>query len=63
LSNEALAELPNWMLWRFDLKDIPADFRPYTAEEVGQLRSRPLHGETSRLRRRLLQQAGASPSP
>jgi hypothetical protein len=32
----------NWMLDRFGKDDLPADFVPYTAEEVGTLRKTPL---------------------
>ena len=37
-----LAELINWMLYRFSADDVPADFEPYTAEEVGRYRQEPL---------------------
>ena len=42
LADRELAELLNWMLLEFSPGLIPADFRPYTAEEVRPLRSRPL---------------------
>jgi hypothetical protein len=42
LPDEALAELLVWMLRRFDPAGVPPDFAPYTAEEVGPLRARPL---------------------
>jgi mono/diheme cytochrome c family protein len=57
LSSVDLAEVVNWMLWRFDRAHVPADFRPYTAEEIARLRQTPLHIEASQLRRKLLQQA------
>ncbi|MDE2304908.1 MAG: cytochrome C [Gammaproteobacteria bacterium] len=41
LDNRRLASVVNWMLWRFDPADLPADFRPFTAEELGRMRSRP----------------------
>jgi hypothetical protein len=56
LPDAELAELLNWMLWRFDGADLDAQFRPYTAEEVGALRSRPLRTEASRVRAQLLAQ-------
>ncbi len=59
LPNAELAELMNWMLWRFDPQHLPADFRPFTAEEVGALRARPLRLEAAAMRAELLQQAGA----
>ena len=34
LSNSDLAEVMNWMLWRFDKEHLPADFQPYTAAEI-----------------------------
>src|SRR6202051_2067067 len=42
LSNADLSELMNWMLWRFDKEHVPADFQPFTAAELGRLRSSPL---------------------
>lgn len=40
--DDELAELINWMLYRFSADDVPADFEPYTAEEVGRYRQEPL---------------------
>ena len=40
LSNADLSEVMNWMLWRFDKEHLPANFQPYTAAEIGQLRAR-----------------------
>ena len=40
--DDELAELMNWMLHRFSAEDLPADFEPYTAEEVGRYRQEPL---------------------
>lgn len=54
LPDAELAELLNWMLWRFDSADLGAQFRPYTAEEIGALRSHPLRTEASRVRAQLL---------
>ena len=48
LDDAALAAVLNWMLDRFDRADIPADFRPYTPEEVGRLRADPLTDVTTR---------------
>jgi mono/diheme cytochrome c family protein len=42
LSNADLAALLDWLLRRFDPAHVPADLAPYTAEEVGALRARPL---------------------
>ncbi|HIE1843230.1 c-type cytochrome [Pseudomonas aeruginosa] len=38
LNDKDLAEMLNWMLIRFGSDQLPADFKPYTADEVGQLR-------------------------
>jgi mono/diheme cytochrome c family protein len=42
LTDTALAEVLNWMLWELSSTQIPAQFSPYTAAEVGPLRARPL---------------------
>jgi cytochrome c553 len=57
LGDADLAEVMNWMLYRFDRSHVPANFQPYTAEEIGRLRLTPLHIDTSKLRNKLLQQA------
>ena len=57
LGDADLAEVMNWMLYRFDRPHVPANFQPYTAEEVGRLRQTPLHIEASKVRNKLLQQA------
>ena len=63
LSSADLSEVMNWMLWRFDKEHLPADFRPYSAEEIAQLRSSPLRLEASRLRAELLAKADESAAP
>ncbi len=63
LSNADLAELVNWMLWRFDRQNLPATFEPYTAAEIGQLRAQPLRLEASQMRSDLLNKALASGPP
>ena len=42
LSDTALAEVLNWMLPQLSPRQVPADFQPYTAAEVGRLRAHPL---------------------
>ena len=42
LDDAALAAVLNWMLERFGKPDVPPDFRPYGAAEVGALRQKPL---------------------
>jgi hypothetical protein len=60
LSDAQLSEVLNWMLWRFDAQDVPADFVPFTAAEVGKFRRRPLRLEASQMRSELLAKAGAA---
>lgn len=47
LSDADLAEVVNWSLVRFDAANVPADFKPYTAAEVGRLRLKPLRAEAT----------------
>jgi mono/diheme cytochrome c family protein len=58
LSDADLAELLNWVLWRFDPAEVPKGFRPYDAAELGDLRAHPLRTEALAARARLLAQAG-----
>ncbi len=58
LSDADLAELLNWMLWRFDPQHVPSDFAAFEAAEVGGLRKRPLRLEASQMRSELLAKAG-----
>jgi len=68
LSDADLAEVVNWMLWRFDREHLPASFQPYTAAEIAPLRARPLRLEASQMRSALLSgaeavvHAGAAPA-
>lgn len=57
LADADLAEVMNWMLWRFDASHIPKDFKPYTAEEVHVLRQKPLRLEANQRRTELLEAA------
>jgi cytochrome c553 len=50
LSDADLAEILNWSLARFDPANIPADFKPFTAAEVGALRLKPLRAEAMTVR-------------
>jgi mono/diheme cytochrome c family protein len=63
LSSRDLAEVVNWMLWRFDREHLPAGFQPYTADEMGRLRTAPLRMEASQMRADLLKKAGESETP
>lgn len=38
LSDARLAELINWLLLTYSEEQLPADFEPYTAEEISWLR-------------------------
>ena len=42
LADADLAALLDWTLRRFDAANLPADFVPYTADEVHRLRAEPL---------------------
>lgn len=42
LDDARLARLLTWLLHRFDAEDLPADFTPYTEEEVASVRRPPL---------------------
>ena len=37
-SDEDIANMMNWLLATYSREQLPADFRPYSAEEVGELR-------------------------
>jgi len=63
LSDADLAEVMNWMLWRYDREHLPSNFQPFTAAEIGPLRSRPLRLEAAGMRRDLLSKAEASGQP
>jgi mono/diheme cytochrome c family protein len=63
LSNADLAEVLNWLLWRFDKDNLPSNFQPFSAAEVGGLRVRPLRLEASQVRADLLRKAEDSGRP
>jgi mono/diheme cytochrome c family protein len=63
LSSADLAEVLNWMLWRFDRDNLPSNFRPFTAAEIAQLRTRPLRLEAAQMRADLLKRAAESGRP
>jgi len=42
LDDKRLAAVLNWMLRTYSAAQLPTDFRPYTADEVGALRKHPL---------------------
>jgi hypothetical protein len=57
LDDAALAAVLNWMLDRFDRPHVPAGFTPYSAEEVGRLRTQPLV-DVEAVRKRLVESRG-----
>lgn len=61
LSDAQLAELLNWTLHRFDAANVPADFKPYTAAEIGALRRHPLRTEAAAVRARLVTELDQRP--
>ena len=42
INDQELTDVLNWMLHEFSKAQIPENFAPYTAEEVGRLRRQPL---------------------
>jgi mono/diheme cytochrome c family protein len=58
LSDARLAQLLNWTLQRFDPNNMPADFQPYSAAEIAQLRRQPLRLEREATRASLLAAMG-----
>lgn len=54
LDDKRLTDLLNWTLYRFDAPDVPADFRPYTVDEVARLRKQPLRLERATVRAALV---------
>ena len=63
LPSADLAELMNWMFWRFDKEHLPAGFVPFTSEEIARLRVLPLRLEASQMRSDLLKKADESAAP
>jgi len=58
IGDDALAELLNWMLPQISPRQIPADFKPYTAAEVARLRREPLDNVAAE-RARLIARMGS----
>jgi hypothetical protein len=54
LDDARLAELLNWTLYTFDRGHMPANFSPYSAEELGALRKQPLRLERAEMRESLI---------
>ncbi len=54
LDDARLANLLNWTLYTYDPAHVPADFRPYSAAEIGALRRHPLRLERAATRAALV---------
>jgi hypothetical protein len=61
LSSLETAEMLNWALREFDPQHLPADFAPYTEDEVARLRKQPLSAPSAE-RERLLEAIRATSS-
>ncbi len=46
LSDQATADLMNWLFFQFDATHVPDNFEPYTEEEVAQLRKSSISNAT-----------------
>jgi mono/diheme cytochrome c family protein len=53
MSDAEIADVLNWMLKNFSAEQLPADFVPYTSEEVSRVRPEPL-ANVSAVRARLV---------
>ena len=63
IDDATLAALLNWMLRRYDPEHLPNDFEPFTPDEIGRLRERPLGSEAAAQRARLLEAARTAGEP
>jgi len=61
IPDEELAELLNWMLWRFDRIGIAEGFPPYSGAEVSRLRGEPLRTEAASVRDSLISRGLKAP--
>ena len=60
LDDDALAELLNWMLVEISASELPENFAPYTAQEVGRHRAQPL-SDVNAVRTQLIQRIAQLP--
>ncbi len=58
MSDEALADVMNWVLLHFSKQELPDPFTPYSAKEIGLLRDAPLI-DVNRRREKLIAQIKA----
>lgn len=66
LDNDRLAAVMNWVLANFSPEQIPADHKPFTAEEVGRLRVDSLldvSGRRADLLRAIEKELGVTETP
>lgn len=56
LDDRRTAQVLNWALFRFDRAHVPADFKPYTAEELHTLRADPIRLDRLAIRGHLVAQ-------
>ena len=61
LADEEIAELLNWLLVRYSEQQLPENYVPYTAAEVGALRRTPVSDPAERRRELLRGIAAANP--
>lgn len=61
LDDAALAALLNWMLMEISASELPENFAPYTAQEVGRHRAQPL-SDVNTVRTQLIQRIAQLPS-
>lgn len=55
LKSDLLAEMMNWLLVEYDSKHIPANFKPFTQQEVQTMRKNPYVQEAPVIRGELLE--------
>ena len=54
LDDRRLANLVNWTLYTFDPEHVPADFKPFSAQELGALRQHPMRLQRAAVRAQLV---------
>lgn len=62
LGDAELAELMNWLLQTYSARQLPSAFEPFTADEVGALRSEPVPDPESTRNLILAKLAGEFPA-
>lgn len=54
LKSDAVAEMMNWLIYEFDAEHVPADFKPFTTQEVQMRRKKPYVQEAAKIRKQLV---------